>query len=58
MKIILRDGNWYANGYVIVGYKEIGYEIYSEEDYAVGNPDEPIESYDDFENALTFVYNS
>ena len=58
MEINLDMGNWYANGYVIVGDKDIGYRIYDEHVYDDNDDPEPITSYDDFEEALTWVYNS
>lgn len=58
MEVSLINSNWYAKGYVIVGYKEIGYEIYDEEVYEKNEDPEPIVSYDDFEECLTWIWNS
>ena len=58
MQISLINSNWYAKGYVIVGYKEIGYEIYDEGVYEKNEDPEPIVSYDDFEECLTWIWNS
>ena len=58
MGITLLNGNWYAKGYVIVGDKDIGYEVYDEEVYEVNIDPEPIVSYENFEECLTWVWNS
>ena len=58
MNIELECGTWFANGYVIVGGKNIGYEIYKEEDYEENEAAESVEKTDDFEQAVTWVYNS
>ena len=58
MEIRLKNTNWYANGYVIVGDKDTGYEIYDETVYEENVDPESIESYNDFESALTWIWNS
>lgn len=57
IKLRLDCGNWYAYDYVIVGDKDIGYEIYDAQGYDDNIDFEPIRSYDDFESALIWIIN-
>lgn len=58
MNISLLNGNWYAKEYVIVGDKDIGYEVYDINEYEENINPESIVSYDDFESCLTWIWNS
>ena len=55
MEIRLDCGNWYINGYVIEGDKDIGYSVYAEESES-GNM--PLFDSESFEECLTWCYNS
>lgn len=55
MEIRLDCGNWYINGYVIEGDKDIGYSVYTEESESGSMPLFDSES---FEECLTWCYNS
>lgn len=52
MEIRLDCGNWYINGYVIEGVKDIGYSVYAE------NGSLPLFNSENFEECLTWCYNS
>ena len=63
MELILHDGKWSVNDYIITGNKEDGYDIYEEFEYMVKSRYDsenlsPVASYDNFEEALVWVMNS
>lgn len=58
MDIRLDCGIWYANGYAIDGDRESGYSIYKEEEFEKRDDPERLEECSDFEEAITWVYNS
>ena len=52
MELRLDCGNWYANGYIIEGNFESGYNVLNEENEDI------VYSDDSFENCLTWIWNS
>lgn len=58
IRLRLDCGNWYAYGYVIVGDKDTGYEIYDAQAYDGNDDPRPIREYDSFESALMWIINS
>ena len=55
MEIRLNCGNWYINGYVIEGGKDIGYSVYVEESESGSTP---LFDSASFEECLIWCYNS
>lgn len=53
MEIYLDCGNWYINGYVIIGDLNIGYDVYEE-----NNMSKKVYNNESFEPCLTWCYNS